>query len=251
MADNDVLARLRESGVPEDLLREVNDGFMRNAHYTQSMQQLAQQREQVAYTLGQQSAGGPTKSVSKLEEYFSTLPDTEAAQGAKELFLGAFGAYREDLLREQQEQLKPLLSHVGKSARSEALEERLRSELLPVYGPELQTHWPKLRESMLAALDRNEAVDPIGFVMRAMPDKAQEMMIATRTEHQQKQAAQTGEGFATIARTAPPGGLAAPGGARLAEGGAAERRAPVPTMALLGEEFKAIAAQVAAGQTSR
>ena len=247
---DEILARLRSAGVPNDLLEEVKGGYMRNAHFTQSMQEIARAREQLAYAAGQQASGGGQKSQSALEQFFSGLPDTEEARGAKELFMGALNAYKEDQRVEQQAQMQPLISFVGDSARREALDRRLESELRPYFGAGIDAHWPGLREKMMAALSREEVVDPIGFVFRAMPEKAQELFISSRQEQQQQQAASSTEGFANIARTSPPMSGGSPSGARVgSEGaGAPERKPLIPTMAVLGEEFAAIQAQVLAGQ---
>lgn len=256
MAD-ELLEKLKSLGVDPGTLQEVQSGILRQADYTRKTQELAQMREQMAYTLGQQSAGGggATTPKSRVEQFFESLPDSEETRGAREFFMGALSAFREDMQSEQSEQIKPLLSYVNTNAQAEALDRRLSTELKPYFGNGIEEHWPQLREQMLAALSAKQVVDPIGFVFRAMPEKAQEMLLSHRESQQEQQAAATGEGFAVIARGVPS--MTAPGngvrGGANGNGGAAAPAAgrSIPTMQDMAREFMAIASEVNSGNAVR
>lgn len=259
MAD-ELLERLRAAGVDAGTLREVEAGVLRQADYTRKTQEVAAMREQMAYTLGQQAAGGASASTpkSRVEQFFETLPDSEETRGAREFFMGALSAFREDMQSEQSEQIKPLLSYVNANAQAEALDQRLATELKPYFGSGIEAYWPQLREQMQAALSAKQVVDPIGFVFRSMPEKAQELMLAHRETQQEQQAASTGEGFAVIARqvpsmTAPSGNLRNGNGNGVTHGApnGAPSKPVIPSMADLAREFMSITAEVNSGAAVR
>jgi hypothetical protein len=259
----DVLEQLRELGLDPSLVSEVERGFAREADYTRKTQELARMREEAAYLLGQGRGGGAPGAApkSKLEQFFDSLPDTAEASGARELFMGALGAFREDYSAEQQQSLKPVLNYVAATGQAQALDARLESELKPMFGDGFLEIWPQVREQMLSALNQNQLVDPVGFVFRAMPEKAQALIQSRLESQQQQKQDSTGEGFASIrsdtpAMTPAGGGSSsyrngAPGnGAATPENGA-PKRPSIPTVDDMRREFMAVASDVGSGNVPR
>lgn len=259
----DVVELLREQGVDASVIAEVERGVLRQSDYTRKTQELSQMREQMAYLLGQQQAGGAQGSApqSKLESYFASLPDTPEAAAAREFFMGALGAFREDFSAEQQASLKPVLNYVQATGQAQELEKRLASELKPMFGEGIMEHWPQLRDQMQQALNQGQLVDPVGFVFRHMPEQAQSLIQSRLESQQQTKVDSTGEGFASIrsgvpAMTPAGGGStsyrnAAPGNGAVAPENGAAKRPAIPTVDDMRREFMAVAADVGSGNVPR
>lgn len=264
---NEVLEQLRAAGVDPALLSQVEQGYMRTEDYTRKTQDLSQQRERLAFELGQRNGGGgaaPTAK-SKLDVFFEQLDDSEESRQARQILSGAFEAMREDVVAEQQQQLTPVVSHLKGMTQAQELDRRLESELVPMFGEGIRGHWPQLRDQMLGALKQEQLVDPTGFVFRALPAEAPKLVHARMASNEQQQADATSEGFARISSstpsmtpTAPPGAPASvglpesvyrsqvpQGGAPAAPGGG--RGAMPPSGEELKREFMTIASDVAAG----
>lgn len=252
---DDVLKQLQSYGIPANLLKEVEGGFMRNKDYTEKTSELSRAREQLAFLAGRAQGGGANGSPaapkkSHLEAAFEGLPDTEETRGAKELFMGLFSAFQKDVDESTQNRMQPVLSELSASKQAAELERRLESELIPYYGAGIRDEWPQLREQMKAALGRGEFVDPIGFAARALPAEKAQALVSSRLEaDQQTQSASTTEGFVPVRREQPglqvPNGTP-PGAPNGAPNGGRTHAGP-PTQREQVADFLKIAAQVEAG----
>lgn len=251
----DVVAQLRAQGVDPELIAEVERGYMREAAFTQKAQQLAAAREQLAYQLGQQGAGGNGAPKSKLETVLASLGDDENARGAAEFLRPLFQALQEDLQASTDQRVQPLLSHVQSSTRSQALDRRLETELLPQFGPGIKEHWGDLKEEMLGALDRGELVDPIGFTYRSLGADAHQLAQQHLEQQHKTQTDGTGEGFSHVKQSAPAftgasggqGQTLQSGGLSNGSGGTGGKPAPPPTLADQASEYLKIMSDVQSG----
>ena len=247
----DVITELERMGVPSDIVSEVRNGYMRQAHFTQETQRLGQLREQAAYALGQTRGGavGGTKPVRKVEQYLAKF-DGEDMAGVREILSGMAEAMREDMAMEQQTTLAPVVRGVQSLGWEKELDRRLESELIPRFGEGIRGEWSSLRNQMLEALGRDEQVDPTSFVFRALPDKAPQFISERMAQESKTKADGSQEGFARLSSVhpgmSPRGALG--GNAPAAEGNG---HRPVPPSVLdLQSRFEAVAAQVASGASA-
>ncbi len=257
----DVLARLRASGVDPSVIAEVQAGYMRQADYTQKTQQAAEARRQAelqaAVAFGRQQAAPVAQQRTRVEQFLEGLGDSPEAGQVRAMMSEFASAFREDMQGVLGQEVAPMRQAVVGMSMGQELERRLESELIPMYGEGIRPHWPQLRAQMQADLSANRTVDPTAYVLRAMPHEAAQLLAARHLEEQQQTAAATGEGFASISRTTPSlggGGGTAGGqdgyrsrGPLGRDGGASNAPLGPPTTQDLEAEFREVMSLVASG----
>lgn len=257
MDEHELIRRLEALGADTDLIAEVRSGTLRQADYTKKTQELSQLRDQVAMALGRQQAGGASAPKRKVDEYLEQFEGEEAAN-VRSLLGGLVEAIRADMKAETAQELRPVVEATQSLSWSQALDQRLETELVPMYGEGIRGDWPRLKADMMQALSRNESVYPKAYVLEHMPEKAQAYIAQRAAQDTKQKSASTTEGFAKLSSSRPGmtgGRPVAPGAANgngNGKGAVAEapvepgggRRSPQPSSQGLEERFLAIAGQV-------
>ena len=211
--DSDIVSRLQELDVPEDILREVKEGTLRRDDYTRKRQQesaeVQQLRQQVAYLAGAvQNSRPAVKDDDDVKQFVATLLEQDDSPQNREiakLLLGLADSIEKKLDRKTQAAVAPVQQTVLEDRADKKLSEYYKKELVAEYGkevldlitPEMHENWKRM---VLGGSNAFPKEDLISLHPRKM------LTLATRMddEKQNKSQSRHTEGFTQSRSTQPP-----------------------------------------------
>jgi hypothetical protein len=198
-----VLDHLGQYGVPKALVEQINAGFMRQEDYTRKTQEIAVEREKLAFGLGQMTAqqqqqgGAPQNEFEKLMGRF----DPEQHGPAIELLREALTAFKKDMMQELGPQLQQVQLGMRRQDWSREVEAAFAEELVPRYGRKALEKLEAVKAEAISRASKGIGVKPGALFVEMFPDDALKLRQGQQTAERQKHDAQHMEGFHELTST--------------------------------------------------
>lgn len=213
------IAFLRSAGASEDVIKEAENGYLRQSDYTRKTQETASFRDQVAqqqaalaqqmaYLQGQAAAGGNGGPKTKLQTFLANLEQDESGKAVAPLFREFADSLQGDIVPQfdakLQQQVAPIQQATFYDRIDKTLEQILQQELIPMYGKDVVKYWPQIKQGTLNLISQgNVHATPQQVFQTYFADDAMTLRAAKRAAAQQRQQQQSMTGFDTTRRKNP------------------------------------------------
>lgn len=169
-----------------------------------ALNQLGQENRYLLQMIQQGHGGQPNRPQTATEQFMAQFDgDDESAKDMQKLF-GAFAdAIRQDVVREMQGSLQPIVQANQMRQLEQGLEKE-RQALVAKYGKEVDGLWPTIRQQCLQFAHRGQTVFPEQVLWMNHSNKASDLLVRTQKQKRQRENAYVMEGFGQAGAGEPP-----------------------------------------------
>lgn len=212
--NGDVIDRLRDAGIDDDLVQEIQKGYLRQSDYTRKRQAESSEintlKQQVAalagYMQGKDGGFGNDKEADPLEAALAEFDDGSDQSAAVKQILTKFGRTLIDHMGKQVDQrVAPVREAVVEEQYSKAIDKYVREKMVTQYTPEVRKLMtPEVREQIVNALRRGERVVPEMILFERHPERMASLMVEAKRNKNERQSSRHTEGLTSSRRSSPP-----------------------------------------------
>lgn len=184
----DVIAWLKQSGAPADVIKAAETDLMTQQAYTRARQQDVMTFTQAMQAIGQggggtQPSAGP--KVSHAEAFLEKISG-ENAEPTKALLRGFASALQRDMQGDVDARVAPVQRTAEETRWERELDAYFETRMLPRFGEKAREHWPEIRAAAKEQLlsDPNARVAPMEMYHEFFPDHAAAAIVENQSKQQ-------------------------------------------------------------------